>query len=133
MTVAARVSEGISTRVARVTSSGPLSLRRGNFTALRLTTPQAILKRWRELSPQGSVDPVQDLSVQRLPDTAENGSYPGLGAYCLGQGVQVWITQAPNSWGWGSAPKILWVVRFLSFIKKQGDFTVTSGRNPAAS
>jgi hypothetical protein len=60
---------------------------------------QAILKRWRELYPNGPADLDLDLSVQFLPgDGLENR---GLGPYRLGLRVQVWITNAPNSWGWG--------------------------------
>jgi hypothetical protein len=66
---------------------------------------QAITRRWRELYPRGSLELALDLSVQRLPDTdEENVSYPGLGPYRLGIGIQVWITNAPNSWGWGGPP-----------------------------
>lgn len=61
---------------------------------------QAILKRWREICPNGPVDLHLDLSVQRLADTdAENITYPGLGPYRFGLGIKVWITNAPFSWG----------------------------------
>jgi hypothetical protein len=60
---------------------------------------EAILRRWRELYPEGSLDLVLDLSVQRLPDTETESVYPGLGPYHLGAGVRVWITDAPLSWG----------------------------------
>jgi hypothetical protein len=60
---------------------------------------EAILRRWRELCPEGSLDLVLDLSVQRLPDTETESVYPGLGPYRLGAGVRVWITDAPRSWG----------------------------------
>jgi hypothetical protein len=67
---------------------------------------EAILIRWRELCPEGSLDLVLDLSVQRLPDTETESVYPGLGPYHLGAGVRVWITDAPRSWGglpWASS------------------------------
>jgi hypothetical protein len=60
---------------------------------------QAILKRWREVCPNGSTDLNLDLSVQFLPGAGVENR--GLGPYRLGLGVQVWITNGPNSWGWG--------------------------------
>jgi hypothetical protein len=59
---------------------------------------QAILKRWRELYPNGPADLKLNLSVQFVPGAGVENR--GLGPYRLGLGVQVWITNGPNSWGW---------------------------------
>ena len=58
---------------------------------------QAILKRWRELYPDGPMDLNLDLSAEFLPGAGEENS--GLGPYRLGPGTRVWITNAPFSWG----------------------------------
>jgi hypothetical protein len=60
---------------------------------------QAILKRWREIYPNGPADLSLDLSVQFSPGAGVENR--GLGPYRLGPGIRVWITNGPNSWGWG--------------------------------
>jgi hypothetical protein len=78
----------------------------GSEAQARSFAYEAILRRWRELYPEGSLDLVLDLSVQRLPDTETESVYPGLCPYRLGAGVRVWITDAPRSWGglpWASS------------------------------